>query len=185
MYGFPILSKSKQTTYKLLLNSDIGPGGCDGIATDGVGVFLVIPARREIRYWPDFSSQEYKSWGSPVPTTDSASGSLNFNDHCRCLIFAGASGTAYNLSLQQGRWLNVTYKLGSVHSIASDSNRILFASGKSVLLYSTINNRRENAPPSLKSLPGGLISGVAIDSSGSAWIADFDKGIIKGPLSLN
>jgi hypothetical protein len=176
---------SKKTSQKVLGNADVGQGGCDGIATDGVGIFLIIPGRREIRYWSDFNSSSYKSWNSPVPTLDSASGVLNFNDACHCLIFAGASGTAYILSPQQGTWSAVTNSLGYVHSITSDSSRILFASGKNVLFYSTINNRRENAPPSMQSLTGGLISGVVIDSTGSAWIADFDEGIIKGPIPLN
>jgi YEATS family len=176
---------SNKTSEKLLENADVGHDGCDGIATDGVGMFLVVPGRREIRYWSDFNASSYKSWNSPVPTPDTASGYLNFTDACTCLIFAGTSGTAYTLSPQQGKWLTVTYNLGYVHSITSDSSRILFASGKSVLFYSTTNNRRENVPSSMKSLTGGLISGVAIDSAGSAWIAVFDEGIIKGPIPLS
>jgi hypothetical protein len=37
----------------------------------------------------------------------------------------------------------------------------------------------------MQSLSGGLISGVAVDTTDSAWIADFDKGLIQGPFALN
>jgi YEATS family len=158
---------------------------CDGIATDGAGVFLVDLGGKEVRYWSSFDSSSYKTWGLPVLQTDSVSGPLNFDYTCHCLIFANRSGTAYTLSLPNGKWSTLTYNLGYVQSIASDSSRILFASGKNILFYSTTNNRRENAPTSMQPLTGGLITGVVIDSSGSAWIADFDKGIVKGPIPLD
>jgi len=176
---------NKKTTKQFLQTGGVGQGGCEGIATDGTGIFLVIPGKREIWYWPDFNSSSYKTLNPPVPLNDSTSGSLNFNGACQCLIFAGASGTAYVFSLQEGKWSTVTDKLGYVHSIASDSSHILFASGKNVLFYSRTSKRRENAPTSMQLLTGGLITGVAIDSTGSAWIADFDKGIVKGPVPLN
>jgi hypothetical protein len=176
---------NRQTSQKALTKVDVGQAGCDGIATDGVGIFLIIPGRRQIRYWSDFNSSNYIKWDSPVPASDPASGSLNFNDTCHCLIFASVSGTAYTLSPQQGKWSKVTENLGYVHSITSDSTRILFASGNKVLFYSTSKSHREEAPPSMQSLTGGIISGVALDSSGSAWIADSDNGIIKGPIPLN
>jgi YEATS family len=173
---------SKKTSRRLLgITSN---RECDGIATDGAGIFLVFPASREIRYWPDFSSQSSRSWPSPVPGPQPASGNLNFNQNCGCLIFSGASGAAYSLSLKSERWSTITDNLGFVHSVASDSSHILFASGNKVLFYSTANNRRENPPLTMQSLTGGLISGVAIDTDGSAWIADFDIGVVQGPIPL-
>jgi hypothetical protein len=47
------------------------------------------------------------------------------------------------------------------------------------------DNRGENPPLDMQSLSGGLISGVAIDTTNSAWIADFDNGIVQGPFPLN
>jgi hypothetical protein len=74
--------------------------------------------------------------------------------------------------------------VGVVHSITGDSHSVLLASGKKVLFYARSDSQWQNPPPSMQSLTGGLISGVAVDSTGSAWIADFDNGILEGPLAL-
>ena len=156
--------------------------GCDGITTDGRGLFLVLPRRHEIWYWADYNSatnSNYRSWDWPDQTSFEG-GALDFNSSCNCLTFANQKGSAYSLSIENGKWKALTSSLGYVQSVSSDSDRVLFASGKKVFFYSRTNNRVENPPPGMKSLTGGLISGVALDNARSAaWVSDYDNGMIK------
>jgi hypothetical protein len=52
---------------------------------------------------------------------------------------------------------------------------------KSVMI-SRFDNHRENPPPPLHSLTGGVIAGVTFDAVGNLWYADFTKGSVSGPL---
>jgi hypothetical protein len=148
---------------------------------------MLFPGTREIRYWQDISSARIgsKSWLIPIEEPPGLNGNITFSKDCHCLIFAGESGTAYTRPIPEGKWSTVTNNLGIVRSITADSSRALFASGKKVLFYSTTRNRRENPPPGLQSLTGGNITGIAIDSNNSAWITDYDNGIVQGPYPLD
>ena len=173
-------SLAKKITSQRLLA--VGGGGCDGIAADGNSVFLVIPGKKQIWSW--------SNWTSPSPNIWSfreieRGGVLNFDRSGRRLLYADASGTAYAISIPQGTIGPVAANVGTVHSIATDPNHILLASGKKVLFYSRTENRGENPPSSLQSLRGGLITGVAVDTTDRAWIADFDNGLLTGPFPLN
>jgi hypothetical protein len=170
---------SRKTSRRLL---PVGHSGCDGIAVNGNTVYLVLPGKKEIRYWPNWESASSKSWF--FDQIDQG-GVLTFDRSGRRLLYAGASGTAYAISTPEGKILPLVSDIGFVHSIATDSNHILLASGKKVLFYSRSHNYGENPPSNMQSLSGGLISGVAVDTTDSAWIADFDKGLIQGPFALN
>jgi hypothetical protein len=42
-----------------------GPGGCDGIATYGTGVFLALPGLEEVRFWPNWNSSTFQTFNLP------------------------------------------------------------------------------------------------------------------------
>ena len=143
---------------------------------------MVFPGEKEIQYWPDWSSPAAKVWSF---NQIDHGGVLTFDGSGPRLLYADFSGTAYAISTPEGKILPLVSNVGAVHSIAIGPNDILLASGKKVLFYLRSDNRGENPPSSMQSLGGGLISGVAVDTTDSAWIADFDNGIIRGPYRLN
>lgn len=49
---------------------------------------------------------------------------------------------------------------------------------------SRFDNHGENPPTGWTALPGGQISGVAVDVSDRLWVADFDKKLVEDPLPL-
>lgn len=177
VYQFSLVSR--KTSQRLI---PVGGGGCDGIATDGNTVYLLLPGKKEIRYWPNWDASSTESWSF---NQIAQGGVLTFDSSGRRLLYAGGSGTAYAISVPEGKIQPLVSNVGAVHSIATDPNHILLASGKKVLFYSRSDNHGENPPPNMQSLSGGLISGVAVDTTNSAWIADFDNGLIQGPFPRN
>jgi hypothetical protein len=160
----------------------VGRGGCAGIAADGNAVYLVLPGTKGIRYWSNWDSSSSKSWSFNQIDLGAV---LTLDRSGRRLLYAGTSGTAYAISIPEGKILPLVSDVGVVHSIATDPNHILLASGKKVLFYSRTDNHGENPPSNMQSLSDGLISGVAVDTTDSAWIADFDNGLIRGPFPRN
>jgi len=171
-------SIAKATTQRLLR---VGPAGCVGIAAEGKSVYLVLPGKKEITYWSDWGTDSTQSWSFQQIQ---GGGVLTFDRIGQRLVFADDSGSAYSVSVPSGKIQSLASNVGVVHSITGDSRSVLLASGKKVLFYSRSDNQWQNPPSSMQSLTGGLISGVAVDSTGSAWIADFDNGILEGPLAL-
>jgi len=177
VYQFSLASR--KTSRRLVIS---GRGGCDGIAADGNTVYLLFPGKKEIRYWSNWESSSPKSW--PFSQIDQG-GALTLDSNGRRLLYADGFGTAYAISVPEGKIKSLVSNVGVVHSIATDPNHVLLASGKKVLFYSRSDNLGENPPPSMQSLSGGLISGVAVDTTDSAWIADSDNGLIQGPFPRN
>lgn len=157
--------------------------GCDGIAADGPSVYVVFAGAKEIRHWSNWDSQTNESW--PFREIDERGGVLAVDSNGHRLIYADRSDTAYGISLPDHKIQALASNVGVVHSIASNSSEVLLASGKKVLFYSRSGFRGENPPGSMAFLSGGLITGIAIDTANSLWVADFDKGAIEGPFAVN
>jgi hypothetical protein len=156
--------------------------GCGVITTDGTAVYLLVPGRKEVWYWPNWESASPQGW----PFTQiEGGGALAFDRSGGQLIFADESGTAYMISVPERKIQQLAANVGTVHSIATNSSHILLASGKKVLFYARVDHHGENPPGAMHALLGGLISGVAVDTAQSAWITDFDNGAIQGPFPLN
>lgn len=156
--------------------------GCNGIATDGSAVYLLVPESNEVRYW--------RSWGSSSPEYWSFSqiqggGALAFDHNGGQLIFANLPGTAYTISVSEHKIQQLAANVGTVNSIATNSDHILLASGKKVLFYARVDHQGENPPGAMHALLGGRITGVAVDTTQSVWITDIDNGVIQGPFPLN
>jgi hypothetical protein len=158
----------------------VGGGGCDGMAADGNTLYLVFPGKKEIRYWTDWGSKFSKSWSF---NQINQGGVLTFDSRGGRLLYADGSGTAYAISVPGGEIQPLISHVGVVHSIATGPDYLLMASGKKVLYYSRSDNHGENPPSNLQSLPGGIITGLAIDSTDGVWLTDIDNGLIKGPYS--
>jgi hypothetical protein len=155
--------------------------GCDGIAADGTAVYLVLPKTKEVRYWPNWESSSPQS----LPFTQIENGGvLTFDRSGSQLIFVD-DGNAYTISVPGRKIQQLATNVGAVRSIATSSNHILLASGKKVLFYARADHHGENPPTAMRALPGGLISGVAVDTAQSAWVTDRDNGVIQGPFPLN
>jgi hypothetical protein len=159
-----------------------GPGGCDGIATNGTGVFLALPGQEEVRYWPNWSSTTFQSFTLPEKVTNCV---LKFDAQSQRLIYAGPGGSAYALAPGTGKWTQLASNLGYVNSIAITANQFLFASGNKVLFYSKSSNTGQTPPASMSSIGGSLTSGVDVDSSYAAWVADYNNSTIRGPFPLD
>jgi hypothetical protein len=155
---------------------------CASITTDGTAVYLLLPGREEVLYWPKWDSPSPQGW--PVPQIEGR-GVLEFDRSGGMLIFAAESGTAYTISIPGHKVQPLASNVGVVHSVATSPDHILLASGNKVLFYGRGDHHGESPPAAMRSLPGGLITGVAVDTTPSAWIADFDNGVIQGPSPLN
>ena len=164
-----------------------GQAECDGIAAAGNAIYLSFPSLNKVHYWLDWSSHSSSSWSfnftHSLQQINMAS-VLHYDEFGHRLIYADSSGTSYSISLPGGQLSYMIDNLGYVHAIAADTSRILFASGKKVLFVDRVDNRGQNPPDNMRNLTGGLISGVAVDASDAAWIADFDNNLIKGPFPL-
>jgi hypothetical protein len=158
-----------------------GQGGCDGIATNGTGIFLALPGRDEVRYWPNWGASTFQSFTLPERATNCV---LNFDPYGQRLIYGGANGFSYALTPGTGKWTPVSSNLGYINSIATTYNRLLFASGNKVFFFARSNNTGQAPPLSMSSLGGSLTSGVAVDSSNAAWITDYNNSSIRGPFPL-
>jgi hypothetical protein len=173
---------TKKTSQRLIPLSD-GYGGCDGIAADGGAVYIVLAGRREIRSWPNWGTSAFNSLD--LSQINPRGGVLVMDKDNHRLIYADQLGKAYSIDLSGGMIKTLSSDVGAVHAIAASPNQFLLASGTKVLFYSKPGFQGENPPNSMKSLGGGILSGVAVDSSNSAWLANFDKGTIEGPLPLS
>jgi hypothetical protein len=178
VYEYSLKSKALKPTF-------VGQSQCDGIATDGTGIYLAMPDAEEVRHWVHWGDRTYQSLGVPERTRASRYCVLHYDATAQRLLFAGASGNSYQLSTSNWKWSYLDSKVGFVHAIGSDWNRILFASGKSVLFYDRQSNTGVDTAPSLKETSRGTIYGLAVDSSDSVWIADHDNSTIRGPFRLN
>jgi hypothetical protein len=155
---------------------------CVGIATDGTAFYVTMPERKEIRYWGNWEAPDYRSW--PLAELG-APGYVEFDSAGQRLIVADdESGTAYAVSISDGKAQLLSGNLGSVQSIAASRFHILFASGKKVLLLARSDNQGENLPLGWPSLSGGNIVGVAVDSADELWVADYDNKVVEGPFPL-
>lgn len=168
----------KKTTERLVAVNN----ACFGIASDGNAVYLTFPQANEIRYLPSWRSSDSHSWAlNDVQDI----GPIVFDKIGQRLIVADHSGKAYAVSIPDGKQQLIGMNLGWVNSISASREHILIASGTKVLSLARSNNQGENPPPSLQSLTGGHIVGVAVDANDRAWFADYDKELVKGPLPLN
>ncbi len=173
---------SKKTSQRLILLT-AGKRGCDGIAADDGAVYVVLAGKGEIQYWSKWTVPASKSWD--LSEINPRGGALALDKDNHRLIYADQLGKAYGILLPQGKIQALASDVGAVHGIAMSPEQFLLASGTKVLFYSRADFHGENPPASMTSLSGGIVSGVAVDGSNSAWVADFDKGIIEGPLPLS
>jgi hypothetical protein len=173
--------------YSLLTKTVSSPGmgvheRCVGIASDGNAVYVTFPERKELRYWDTWAATSVHSWsldelGSP--------GYICFDIPGHRLVVADdIRESAYSVSIPDGKTHVLSGNLGAVQSIATSRFHLLFASGKKVLFLSRFDNHGENLPMGWAGLPGGQISGVAVDGSDRLWVADFDNKLVEGPLPL-
>jgi hypothetical protein len=155
---------------------------CVGIASGGNAVYVTFPEKKELRYWETWADSSAHTWslgelGSP--------GYVAFDDLGQRLIVADdQGGTAYAVSISDGKVHLLSGNLGAVQSITTSRFHLMFASGKKVLFLARADNRGENPPAGWPELPGGNIVGVAVDASDTLWIADFEKKLVEGPLPL-
>ena len=137
-----------------------------------------------IRYWRNWSISASDSWD--LSGINPQGGALAIDRDNNRLIYADRQlGKAYGIELSRGNIKTLASDVGAVHAIATSPNQFLLASGAKVLFYSKPGFQGENPPISMKSLDRGTLSGVDVDSSNSAWVANFDKGTIEGPLPLS
>ncbi len=155
---------------------------CAGIASDGTTIYVVFPARNEIRYFRSWDASSYSEWSL---TGVESLGVITFDRVANRLIVADVSGKAYAISISDGAKQLLASNLGWVNSMAASREHILVASGTKILSHARSDNSGENPPLSLQTLTGGHIVGVAVDASDRAWFADFDKEVVQGQLPLN
>ena len=173
---------TKKTSQRLISLAP-GRGGCDGIAAYDGAVYVVLAGKKEIRYWLNWAVPASETWD--LSEINPQGGALALDKDNHRLIYADQIGKAYGILLPQGKIQALASDVGAVHAIGMSPARILLASGTKVLFYSRAGFQGENPPTSMKSLSGGIVSGVAVDASNSAWVADFDKGVIEGPIPLS
>lgn len=172
---------TKRTSQRMIPFSQTG---CDGIAADAGAVYVVLAGKQEIRYWRNWNMTASDSWD--LRGISPHGGALAIDRDNNRLIYADRQlGKAYGIELSRGNVKTLAYDVGAVHAIATSPNQFLLASGAKVLFYSKPGFQGENPPISMQSLGRGTLSGVAVDSSNSAWVANFDKGTIEGPLPLS
>jgi hypothetical protein len=120
--------------------------------------------RRTLRVsWPKWSTSGSDNWD--FNEINPPAGVLALNKEASRLIYAGQSGTVFGISLPTKKIQALASDVGAVHAIAESSTQFLLACGKKVLFYSRTGFQGENPPASWKSLPGGILSGVAVDST--------------------
>ena len=178
VYEYSLISKALKPTF-------VGQSQCDGIATDGTGIYLALPGVEEVRHWAHWGDRTYQTLGTPERAGTPRYCVLHYDATARRLVWAGASGNSYQLSTSDWKWSYLDANVGYVHAIDSDWNHVLFASGKRVLFYDRKSNKGVDPAPSLKIPSSGTIYGLAVDTSESAWIADHDNSTIRGPFRLN
>lgn len=178
VYEYSLTSKALKPTF-------VGSSKCDGIATDGAGIYLALPGAEDVRYWAHWGDRSYQSLG--VPDTGGASrySVLHYDAVERRLLWAGTSGNSYQFSTVSRKWSYLDGNVGYVHAVDCDWNSVLFASGKKVLFYDRQRNQGVNPVPTLTQPSKGTIYGLAVDTSDAVWIADHDNSTIRGPFRLN
>jgi hypothetical protein len=154
---------------------------CVGIASDGKSFYVTIPSRGEIRYWESWDATSSHSLSFSAITTP---GCLAFDNIGHRLIVDSA-GSAYAISIPDGRRQLLASNLGDVSSISASRSHVLIASGKRVIFLARSDNHGENAPDSLQSLKRGQIAGIVVDATDQLWIADSARKLVTGPFVLN
>jgi hypothetical protein len=155
---------------------------CAGIATNGTAIYVTMPQRNEIWVLESWEASSYRRWSVSGSQT---LGSIVFDHFGNRLIVADHSGNAYGVSISDGASQSLASDLGWVNAIAAAEKHILVATGTKILSLARADNRGELPPPSLQSLTGGHIVGVAVDANDKAWFADWDKQLVEGALALN
>lgn len=166
---------TKTTTEQLIAPGD----SCAGIAVDGPAIYLTNANKDEIIYKSQWSAK--RSTWKFVGGTPGIAAYDRFGDR---LIVADLSGSAYAVSLSDGTDQLLASNLGRVNSVAASYLHFLFASGKQVLFRARTDGRGESPPQDLRSLTGGHIVGVVVDSNDQLWFADYDKKLVQGPFNL-
>jgi len=142
---------------------------------------VTLPDRKEILYFDSWDASSTHSW--PL-TGDGSPGFLTFDPIGQRLIVADDRGTAFAISIPDGKRQELASNLGAVQSIATSQFHILVASGTKVLFLARSDNHGENPPADLQTLTGGHIVGVAVDAADKLWFADYDKKVVEGPFPL-
>ena len=94
VYQFSLASKN--TSQRLVA---VGGGGCDGVAANGNTIFLVLPGKKEIRSWADWSSSSNKSWS--FSQVDQG-GVLAFDARGQRLLYADSQSLVRSKRIQRG-----------------------------------------------------------------------------------
>jgi hypothetical protein len=155
---------------------------CTGIAANGTTLYVTTPESNEICVLASWDKSSCRGW--TVGNTQTQ-GPMTFDRIGNRLLLGDQSGNLYAVSVADGSNQLLTSGLGWIASIAASQAHILIGSGSTVFSFSRADNQRETPPSSLQSLTGGHIVGLAVDGSGSAWFADWDKELVEGPLPLN
>jgi hypothetical protein len=156
-------------------------GTCVGVAVAGSSINVVFIDSKEIGHWDKWdspSSKRYTIQGATTPAT------LLFDKQDQRFLVGDRDGQLYAVPLDGGHSSKLTSGAGWIASLAANSNHILMASGKKILMILRSDNHGENPPPALRSLTGGSISGVAFDSAGNLWYSDYTNGSVSGPLTF-
>ena len=155
---------------------------CAGIATNGNELYLSMPDQNEIKCWKTWdSTSPPQIWA--LPDADQP-GVMVFDQIGQRLVVAGNSGKAYGVSVTDGRPQLLNSNLGAVTSISTSKLHLIFGSGRKILFLARSDNHGENPPATIR-LAGGVIVGVAVDSSDSLWFADYDHARVEGPFPLS
>ncbi|HMD70186.1 MAG TPA: carboxypeptidase-like regulatory domain-containing protein [Bryobacteraceae bacterium] len=173
VFRFTIANRS--TDRKVLSLSET----CSGIAVAGSAIYVAFSQSKEVRRWDNWDSTQPKGFGV---NNDAALGSLLFDKQGQRLLVADRDGRLYAMPLAGGKATQLTSGAGWIASLAADSNHILMASGKKIVMIARSDNHGEKDPPALTSLTGGTLAGLAFDSAGNLWYADYSNGTVSGPL---
>jgi len=170
---------SSKTTLKKTIS---GRSSCAGIAVSGTKMYVLFGSpSNSILSWSKWDDSRSKS--APL-TAEGEFTYLAFDSAGNRLLAANSYGDLYGISNSDGKTAKAASNLGWVNSIAIKDDGIFFASGKKILFLTRSGDRRD-PPIQLQSLPGGHLTGIAFDSAGRLSIADYDKGVIQGPVPVS
>jgi hypothetical protein len=172
-------------TKELAQKAVVGLKACSAVASDGIGLYVAgeLRGNTSLLHWSawDAPTQDDHSW--PDLTVI---GTLHFDQSGnRLLIGDSSAGLLHSVAIPSFQKVQLASNLGWINSITSDDLRILVASGKKILLLNSKTGAGQNPPASLRGLHGGHLSGVILDLAGSAWVSDYDRDSITGPIPFN
>lgn len=170
---------SKATTTKLLGRDG---GSCSGLVVTGSNIYVIQTklSSSEVRHWSSWDNDQPGGW--PIGENETFV-YLGFDVLMNRLLAATSDGNLNAISISTGKPRRIASDMGWVNSIATDQKHILLASGKKILSISQITDKRETTPTGLNSLGSGHISGLVFDAAGRIWLCDYDKCLIRGPLT--